>query len=73
MLTHKNFSEFFSYLLENGHALALSDLIILYFSLTGQETKIKKKEDMLRETNSYISQNLYFDNMNDRFNGNIKK
>lgn len=73
MVTSTNHSALYSYLMENGHELALRDLIILYFCLTGQETKIKKKQDILREINSYISQNLYFDNMNDRFNKNIKK
>ena len=72
MVSSKNFSDLYSYLQEKGHELAASELIIIYFYLTGQETKIKKKEDILREINSYISQNLYFDNMNNRFTGNIK-
>lgn len=72
MITDKNHSDLYSYLLVKGHELAINDLIILHFILTGQETKIKKKEDILRDINSYISQNLYFDNMNDRFNGNMR-
>lgn len=69
MVEERRFAELYSYLLNNEKDILTGDLAILYFYLTGYETKVKKKEEVLHGIISYLSQNLYFDNMDERYSG----
>jgi hypothetical protein len=64
----KKYSDLFTYLLNNEKEMSTSDLSIIYFWLTGQEIKTKKKHDLLINVRTFLSQNTYFDNMDNKFN-----
>lgn len=63
----KNFSELCHFLDDSEDTLAVGDLSVIYYCLYQEKTKQKKRTDILNDVRTYIQQNIYFDNMDSRY------
>lgn len=68
----KKFSELYTFLQEQGKSISASDLKVIYVSLVKEDTKLKKKDDILNQIILYLNQSIYFDNMDERYSRGIK-
>ncbi|MSS08866.1 hypothetical protein FYJ38_09425 [Clostridium sp. WB02_MRS01] len=68
IILDKDYEQLYKYLHNENKKLTVGDLSVLYFCLYKQRTRQKKKADILSGIYSYIEQNLYFNNMDLKFN-----
>ena len=63
----KQFSDLYTFLQKHGKSILTSDLRVIYISLVKEDTKLKKKDDILNQIIQYLGQNIYFNNMDERY------